>query len=65
MTSKTPITLLLLALTPLACDAGNDSKSGSNDPAGGKADDADGQDDLDPEAAAVYEDILGQSNPDH
>jgi len=64
MTLKTPITLLLLALTPLACDSGSDSKSGGNDPVGGKADDAEGEE-LDPEAVAVYEDILGQSNPDH
>lgn len=68
MKLKTVLTLVPLALTLVACDSGGDSEEANGGSAGGKADDADGDHeghDIDPEAMAVYEDILSQNNRDH
>lgn len=70
MKLKTAFAIVPLALTLAACseDGSDTEENGSG--AGGKADDAEDDHDheghdIDPEAMAVYEDILSQDNPDH
>lgn len=64
LTRLTALVGLTLTLG-LGCGDADDGSAAdeANSGPGGKADDAEG--DLDPEAVAVYEDILGSSNRDH